>query len=274
MRNSRCNRIFASMADKARPKKQFGQHFLTDIRIAERISDSLTGIGKKYDQLLEIGPGEGVMTQFLYENYLAALAIVEIDRDLIPQLQQKFPLLRDRIIESDFLKFPLAEFFSSPVGLIGNFPYNISSQILFKAVSHRDLVAELVGMFQREVARRIVSPPGNKDYGLLSVWVQTFYHCEYLFTVNEGAFRPPPQVKSGVIRLVRNDFSLPESEAQLLLTVIKQAFSTRRKTLRNALSVFDLRSVDEKTLTLRAEQLSHHDFLSLARQIKDSRASS
>jgi 16S rRNA (adenine1518-N6/adenine1519-N6)-dimethyltransferase len=246
------------------PKKRFGQHFLKDKNIAQRICGSLSGQG--YTQVFEVGPGLGVLTQFLYPLYERQLYLVEIDTDLIPGLESNYPQIRDHIFQEDFLKLRLDVIFKEPYAIIGNFPYNISSQILFKLVENKALVPEMVGMFQREVAQRVAAPPGNKIYGLLSAWLQCFYETEYLFTVNEGAFNPPPKVKSAVIRLKRKKLDYPGLNEKLLLSIIKQAFGQRRKTLRNSLSAFraHFTNIPEEVLNKRAEQLSHSDFIELA----------
>ncbi len=228
--------------------------------------------GVQYEKLLEIGPGQGVLTQFLYALHGENLHLVEIDKDLVPGLKKKFPLIADQVHELDFLELDLGELFDEQVGIIGNFPYNISSQILFKLVDNRSRVPELVGMFQREVAQRVISKPGNKVYGLLSAWVQVFYECEYLFTVSEGCFNPPPKVKSGVIRLKRKEnWQNIGVDAGLLLQVIKQAFGQRRKTLRNALKAFSHAYiyVEPDILDKRAETLSYQDFIDLARVFEE-----
>ena len=181
------------------PKKHFGQHFLRDTHIAENICNALQKINQSYFELFEVGPGQGVLTQFLYERYKEKLHLVEIDKDLIPALQRNYPIIKNQIIQDDILEIDFKKYCTAPFGVIGNFPYNISSQIIFKIVEHREQIPEMVGMFQKEVAQRVCSPPGSKVYGLISVWVQTFYEVKYLFTVNEGSFFPPPKVKSGVI---------------------------------------------------------------------------
>lgn len=253
------------------PKKHFGQHFLKEVRIAERICDSLQGMGTIYNKLLEIGPGPGVLTKILYPRYGGNLFVVEIDKDMIPALQKNFPLLKDQIFQQDFLELPVNEIFQDEqVGIIGNFPYNISSQILFKVVENRAIVPEMVGMFQREVAQRVTAEPGNKIYGLISVWVQVFYNVKYLFTVSEGSFNPPPKVKSGVIRLERKENWNPGCNEELLLNVIKHGFNQRRKTLRNALSLYKQHfdKIEPHWLDKRAEQLSYKDFIMLAKNFE------
>jgi len=247
---------------KVKAKKFLGQHFLTDLGIARDIAYSLCQ--ENYDAVLEVGPGMGVLTQFLIPLETETYAI-EIDKESVVYLKKNFPELEHHLIEGDFLKLPLEEIFKSPIAIIGNFPYNISSQILFKAVEHKDLIPEIVGMFQKEVAERVVSPPGSKKYGIISVLLQCYYDVEYLFTVDETVFDPPPKVKSAVIRLRRNKRKKIDGDERKFIKVVKTAFSQRRKTLRNALKSLNL--VDENTasqyLSLRAEQLSVEDFMNL-----------
>ena len=247
---------------KVRAKKHLGQHFLTDLSIARDIAESLSLKG--YSKILEIGPGMGVLTQFLLERDTETF-VIEIDKESVRYLHQHFPVLENHIIEGDFLKLPVENLFQEPIAIIGNFPYNISSQILFKALEYKDQIPEMAGMFQKEVAERIASKPGKKAYGIISVLLQTYYDIEYLFTVDAHVFNPPPKVKSGVIRLKRNGTTeLPCSET-MYVRVVKTAFSQRRKTLRNALKSLTL--VDAKKaepfLGLRAEQLSVEDFIQL-----------
>ncbi len=245
-----------------RPKKQLGQHFLTDTSIARDIAHSINiYAGRK---VLEVGPGMGVLTQFLIEQPLD-LRVVEIDSESVRYLESNFPALHDRILPGDFLRMDISRYLDSDGAVIGNFPYNISSQILFQCLNYRTHVSEICGMFQKEVAERIASKHGNKVYGILSVVMQTYYDIEYLFTVHEHVFNPPPKVKSAVIRLRRkNDVALPVSEA-FFLKVVKLAFNQRRKTLRNALKpMLPGNGNEEKWLALRAEQLSVAEFAELA----------
>ena len=247
---------------KVRAKKHLGQHFLTDIEIAQNIAHSLDT--NLHSTILEVGPGMGVLTQYLLPLN-SELFVVEIDKESVRYLKNHYPKLENHIIEGDFLQLPIEQIFQTKIGLIGNFPYNISSQILFKALDHKNTITEIVGMFQKEVAERVASPPGKKAYGIISVLLQCYYDIEYLFTVNEDVFDPPPKVKSAVIRLRRNNReNLPCDEKKFVRTV-KTAFSMRRKTLRNALKSLNL--VDEikakKFLDLRAEQLSVEDFFEL-----------
>ena len=252
---------------KVRAKKHLGQHFLNDLNIAQKIADCLQR--QAYKQVLEIGPGMGVLTQFLLQKD-SEVFVIEIDTESVVYLKTHFPQLNNHIIEGDFLKLPLNEIFKEPFALIGNFPYNISSQILFKALEHRDIIPEIAGMFQKEVAERVASQPGNKNYGIISVLLQAYYDIEYLFTVNEDVFTPPPKVKSGVIRLIRKENQTLDCDEKLFKRVVKTAFNQRRKTLRNALKSITL--VDEKKakpyLSLRAEQLSVDDFIQLTQSFE------
>ena len=247
---------------KVRAKKHLGQHFLKDLGIARDIAHSLSL--DNYSKLLEVGPGMGVLTQFLIPLDTETF-VIEIDKESVSYLKKHYPELDNHIIEGDFLKLPLQEIFKEPIAIIGNFPYNISSQILFKAIDHKDLIPEIVGMFQKEVAERVVSPPGSKKYGVISVLLQCYYDVEYLFTVDETVFDPPPKVKSAVIRLRRNDRDKLDCDEKKFIQVVKTAFSQRRKTLRNALKSLNL--VDENSasqyLSLRAEQLSVENFMNL-----------
>ena len=221
-----------------RAKKHLGQHFLRDENIAKKIADSLTLNG--YKNVLEIGPGMGVLTKYLLEKDVTTY-VIEIDTESVDYLQANYLNLAPRIIEKDFLKYDLNEVFNGePLAIIGNFPYNISSQILFKTLEMRDQIPEFSGMFQKEVALRICEKEGNKTYGILSVLTQAFYNAEYLFTVPPSVFSPPPKVDSGVLRLIRKDnYELPCSE-KLFFRVVKTAFQQRRKTMRNSLKTFNL----------------------------------
>ena len=247
---------------KVRAKKHLGQHFLKDLEIARNIAHSLSL--NNYSKVLEVGPGMGILTQFLIPLD-TEIFVIEIDKESVSFLKKHYRELDNHLIEGDFLKLPLEEIFKEPVAIIGNFPYNISSQILFKAIDHKDLIPEIVGMFQKEVAERVVAHPGSKKYGIISVLLQCFYDVEYLFTVGENVFNPPPKVKSAVIRLRRNDRDKLDCDEKKFIQVLKTAFGQRRKTLRNALKSLNL--VDENSanqyLSLRAEQLSVEDFMNL-----------
>lgn len=247
-----------------RPKKQLGQHFLTDMNIAKKIVDSLTAF--RTPTTLEVGPGMGVLTQFLLQRDDIKLCAAEIDSESVEYLNAHYPQLGKNLLHEDFLRMNIRDIFPDGVNIIGNFPYNISSQIYFKIIENRDLISESVGMIQREVAIRIAEPPGKKEYGILSVFLQAFYDIEYLFTVNETVFNPPPKVKSGVVRLVRNERVSLECDEKLFFKVVKGTFNQRRKTIRNSLraSFPDLdREVEHRFFHLRPERLSVDDFVEL-----------
>ncbi|WP_321348845.1 16S rRNA (adenine(1518)-N(6)/adenine(1519)-N(6))-dimethyltransferase RsmA [uncultured Draconibacterium sp.] len=247
-----------------RPKKNLGQHFLTDQNIARKIVDSL---GADVPDVLEIGPGMGVLTQYLLQRPELNVHVVEIDRESVEYLQQNFPTLK-HIWGEDFLKTDVASRFSGNFSLIGNFPYNISSQIFFRVLEFRNRIPETVGMIQKEVAERIAAPHGSKTYGILSVLLQAFFDIEYLFTVSEGVFNPPPKVKSAVVRLKRNQLEeLPCSE-ELFVKVVKAAFNLRRKMLRNSLKEI-CSALPEEYAMKRPEQLSVGAFIDLTCKIEE-----
>ena len=247
------------------PKKALGQHFLNDETVAEKIVNSIS-INNKH--ILEIGPGMGILTQFLLQNENTELKAIEIDAESVAYLQKKYPSLN--IIFGDFLKLNLSDYYTDNLTIIGNFPYNISSQILFKVLENKDMVIELVGMFQKEVAERVASKPGKKIYGILSVLLQAFYDIEYLFTVDEDLFTPPPQVKSAVIRIIRNPEKKLHCDEILFKKVVKTAFNQRRKTLRNSLKSFSFVETykENPIFALRPEQLSVAQFEIICTQIK------
>jgi 16S rRNA (adenine1518-N6/adenine1519-N6)-dimethyltransferase len=255
---------------KVSPKKHLGQHFLTDLNIARKIVEQLT-LPDGIKDVLEVGPGMGVLTQYLLEHPEYKTTVIDIDKESIAYLQHHFPKLDDRILSADFLKLDFEKYFPGKFSIIGNFPYNISSQIFFKVLKHKNQVLEVVGMLQKEVAERIAAPPGSKTYGILSVLLQAYYNITYNFTVHENVFNPPPKVKSAVISLVRNDVKeLPCSES-LFFEVVKQSFSTRRKTLRNCLKTYNL-SPEISAMPVfdkRAEQLSVADFIELTKIIEN-----
>ena len=251
------------------PKKNLGQHFLNDKSIAIRIADSLTGSG--YNTVLEIGPGMGVLTGYLLERRFNDFHVIEIDNESVHYIRENFPELNN-IITGDFLSLEIDKYFSDKIAIIGNFPYNISTQIFFKVLKHREKVVEIAGMLQKEVAERICAGPGSKTYGILSVLLQAFYSTEYLFTVSEHVFSPPPKVKSGVIRLVRNDVRKLECDEALFFRVVKACFNQRRKTLRNSVrAAFELKRDDYHEFGLRPEQLSVDQFVKLTRWIDENR---
>lgn len=249
-----------------RPKKHLGQHFLTDLNIAQNIAGALTGVD--YQDVLEVGPGMGVLTQYLLQTKHTIHAI-EVDNESVDYLNTNFPKLVPNLIFGDFLKCNLAKDFPSPLAIIGNFPYNISSQILFKTIENRKQIPEFVGMFQKEVAERICEPPGSKAYGILSVLTQSFYDTEYLFNVNRFVFDPPPKVASAVLRLRRKETIDLNCDERLYFRVVKTAFQQRRKTLRNSLKIFSL-STNLKEDTIfgeRPEQLGVSDFVRITNLI-------
>lgn len=252
---------------KVRAKKYLGQHFLTDKNIAQRIVNQLSDNAPT--TVLEIGAGMGMLTSFLLNNSKLDVYTVEIDKESVEYLQNNFPQLQNKIIQADFLKLNLAEYFSQPFAIIGNFPYNISSQILFKMLDNKHLIPELVGMFQKEVAQRIAAPHGSKTYGILSVLLQAYYNVEYLFTVHEHVFSPPPKVKSAVVRIQRKEnMDIPCNE-KLFFSVVKTAFNQRRKTLSNSLKSILLSLKPKNELfNKRPEQLSVNDFFTLTNEVE------
>ena len=264
-------RNFAAMK-QVRPKKNLGQHFLTDLSIAKRIADT---VDEPYADLpvLEVGPGMGVMTQYLVEKP-RPLKVVEIDRESVAYLNENFPKLRENILGADFLRMDLNEVFGGQqFVLTGNYPYDISSQIFFKMLDNRDLIPCCTGMIQHEVAVRMAAKPGNKQYGILSVLIQAWYNVEYLFTVEPSVFNPPPKVQSAVIRMTRNEVQHLGCDEQLFKRVVKTVFNQRRKMLRvslkqllteNALAVI----AQSPFATLRPEQLTIAQFVELANMIE------
>lgn len=249
-------------------KKHLGQHFLTDKNIAEKIVNSLQS-GEKYHQVLEVGPGMGILSDFLLSNKNLETFLVDIDTESFDYLKKRYPDLGNRLINADFLQMDFKEIFPGKMAVIGNFPYNISSQILFKILDNRDQVVEVVGMFQKEVAQRCAEKPGTKEYGILSVFLQAFYKVEYLFTVKPGVFNPPPKVNSAVIRLTRNEVETLDCDEKLFWQVVKAGFNQRRKTLRNALSSLINKDNmgDDPLFELRAERLGVTDFVKLTNLI-------
>ncbi len=251
---------------EVRAKKALGQHFLVDLNIARKICDALSGgtAEAPYD-VLEVGCGMGVLTQFLLQRDDLTTYGAEIDPESVAYLHDRFPAFAPRLLAGDFLQMNLRERFPNGLRLIGNFPYNISSQIFFKLLEYRNLVPECVGMIQKEVAVRIAEPPGSKEYGILSVLLQAWYDIEYLFTVNETVFNPPPKVKSAVIRLRRNAVERLECDEKLFVRVVKASFGQRRKMLRNSLRAAfgDFGGAEHPFFTQRAEQLSVADFVAL-----------
>ena len=252
-----------------RPKKFLGQHFLKDQNIAFKIVEALEQSGH-HQRVVEIGPGTGVLTHLLVKKEKIDLWLIELDRESVAYLKETMPQLREKIIEGDFLKLDLSQLFQSEVLIIGNFPYNISTQIFFRVLEYRNVVTQVVCMLQKEVAERIASPHGSKVYGILSVLLQAYYDIELLFKVPPGVFFPPPKVMSAVIRLKRNKRQRLSCNETLFVKVVKQGFQNRRKTLRNALKPLNL-PVAISALPIfdkRAEQLSVEDFISLTTLIE------
>lgn len=251
---------------EVRAKKALGQHFLTDRNIAARIADAVEGGG----DVLEVGPGMGMLTQFLLSRNDIVTYGAEIDGESVVYLRAHYPQFASRLVEGDFLTMNLAERFPSGVSVVGNFPYNISSQIFFKVLENRDSVPQCVGMVQREVAVRLTEKAGSRDYGILSVLLQAYYDMEYLFTVSEGVFNPPPKVKSAVIRMRRNSVEHLDCDEALFVKVVKASFGQRRKMLRNSLrAVFgDFGGAVHPFFTLRAEQLDVPMFVELTRWVE------
>jgi len=247
-------------------KKHLGQHFLKDLNIAQKIADTLSLAN--YKKVVEIGAGMGVLTQFLLKKD-TEVYVVEIDKESVAYLEAHYPELRGKIIADDFLKYDIAGYLREPFAIIGNFPYNISTQIVFKLLELRDYVPEFSGMFQKEVAERICEREGSKTYGILSVFVQAFYEATYLFTVSEGVFNPPPKVKSGVLRLVRKPNYHLDCDEALFFTIVKTAFNQRRKTLRNSLKpLLTNESLKKNSIfDKRPEQLPWQGFVFITKEI-------
>lgn len=249
-----------------RAKKHLGQHFLNDEGIAQKIGETLIH-SDKYEGILEVGPGMGVMTKFTRAKYPDHdFRLIELDRESVKYLGVNYPLIK--VYNEDFLKLDLKQIFDKEFAVIGNYPYNISSQIVFKVIDYRHLIPEMTGMFQKEVAERICEGPGSKVYGVISVLTQAFYDAEYLFTVSEDVFSPPPKVKSGVLRLVRKEEPISCDHGKFK-HVVKTAFNQRRKMLRKSLKpLFDKEVLTQDVFTKRPEQLSVEDFVSLVNMIK------
>jgi 16S rRNA (adenine1518-N6/adenine1519-N6)-dimethyltransferase len=267
-----CSAMRNEKPDKVRPKKFLGQHFLHDQHVARKIVEALE-MREGENSVLEIGPGMGVLTRFLAEIQPIDLKLVEIDRESVVYLKEHYPALREHIIEGDFLKLPLGNYFEGGFSIIGNFPYNISSQIFFKVLEHKDRVEQVVCMLQKEVADRIAAKHGSKTYGILSVLLQAYFDIQFLFKVSAGVFTPPPKVLSAVIRLKRNGVVTLPCDETLFVQVVKQGFNNRRKTLRNALKNLNLAPAISalELLDKRAEQLPVESFVHLTKLIEQSR---
>lgn len=250
------------------PKKHLGQHFLTDKNICDKIARQYS-FHQDCKRVLEIGPGMGALTEFLLKQDLD-LYVMDVDQESIGYLTQHFPQLKGKIFYADFLRVNLKEIMGDePYAVVGNFPYNISSQILFRCLEYRNQIPEIMGMFQKEVAQRVAEKPGSKQYGILSVLLQAFYDIEYCFTVDEHVFNPPPKVKSGVIRCTRNDREQLPCDEKLFIRVVKMTFNQRRKTIRNSLKeFFKGKGVEHEFLALRPEVLSVEDFIELTQLVE------
>ena len=263
------SKILCTFAAKMKivPKKSLGQHFLNDRHIAEKIVSSLKADGIR--RVIEVGPGTGALTPLLLKEERFDCSFVEIDTEAAEYLKIKFPEIKDKLIVADFLRLPLENFAENEqLAIIGNFPYNISTQIFFRILDYRSIVKEAVGMLQKEVAERIAAPPGTKTYGITSVLLQAFYDIEYLFTVHEHVFTPPPKVKSGVIRLTRNKVEILPCNEALFFRIVKTAFNQRRKMLGNSLKSL-LNNKNSPLLTKRPEQLSVNEFIELTNFIEN-----
>lgn len=252
-----------------KPKKHLGQHFLKDKAVCQRIAEQF-GHHQGVNAVLEIGPGTGALTEYLLKDTASDLHVMDVDMESIAYLRTHFPQLEGRILFGDFLRInPNDIFGGKPFAVVGNFPYNISSQILFKCIDYKDSIPEIMGMFQKEVAERVAEKPGTKTYGILSVLLQAYYDIEYCFTVDEHVFDPPPKVKSGVIRCVRNNREKLPCDEKLFKQVVKMSFNQRRKTIRNSIKALLPAVYDENpTLQLRPERLSVDAFIELTNWVE------
>lgn len=259
--------------DSVKAKKHLGQHFLTDLSIAKQIVDALK-LHEGYKHVLEIGPGMGVLTQYLKDDTRFTTHAIDVDFESITYLKNHFPTLEKNILYGDFLQMDLGLITNNkPFAVIGNFPYNISTEILFKVLDNKNQIPEVVGMFQKEVAERIAAKPGSKTYGITSVLLQAFYTIEYLFTVHENVFNPPPKVKSGVIRLTRNNTQTLNCSESFFKTVVKTAFNQRRKMLSNSLKPYIIDEIKHlDVFNLRPEQLSVEQFVDLTNMLQEAKS--
>ena len=250
---------------EVRPKKALGQHFLTDQNIAKKIVDQLS---PDVETVIEVGAGTGVLTQYMVQDILDKFYVIEIDKESIAYLETHFPKLGERLIEGDFLKADLSQYGKQNMAIIGNFPYNISSQIFFQVLKYKEQVVEVVGMVQKEMAERMAAKEGSKTYGILSVLMQAWYDIDYLFTVHENVFNPPPKVKSAVIKMRRNAVTDLGCDEKLFVNIVKQAFNQRRKTMRNSLRpLIGPEIIDNEVFNKRPEQLSVQEFIDLTNLI-------
>ena len=254
-----------NMYNEVRPKKALGQHYLTDQNIAQRIVEQLS---PDVESVIEVGAGTGVLTQYLVQSVLDKFHVIEIDKESIAYLQKNFPMLGERLIEGDFLRTDLSQVGQRNMAIIGNFPYNISSQIFFQVLKYKEQVVEVVGMVQKEMAERMAAKEGSKTYGILSVLMQAWYDIDYLFTVHENVFNPPPKVKSAVIKMRRNAVTDLGCDEKLFVSIVKQAFNQRRKTMRNSLRpMLRPNIIENEVFNKRPEQLSVQEFIDLTNLI-------
>ncbi len=250
---------------EVKPKKSLGQHFLTDQNIAQRIVEQLS---PDVESVIEVGAGTGVLTQYLVQNVIEKFHVIEIDKESIAYLEKHFPMLGERLIEGDFLRTDLRQFGKQNMAIIGNFPYNISSQIFFQVLKYKEQVVEVVGMVQKEMAERMATKEVSKTYGILSVLMQAWYDIDYLFTVHENVFNPPPKVKSAVIKMRRNAVTDLGCDEKLFVSIVKQAFNQRRKTMRNSLRpMLCPEIIGNEVFDKRPEQLSVQEFIDLTNLI-------
>ncbi len=254
---------------QVRAKKHLGQHFLKDEKVSQRIADQY-GAHNGCKKAIEIGPGTGALTKYLLNDKQTEWWLLDVDEESIAYLRERFPELGDHIVHGDFLRMdPTKLVGEQPFAVVGNFPYNISSQILFRCIDFKDQIPEIMGMFQKEVAERVAEKPGSKKYGILSVLLQAYYDIQYCFTVDEHVFDPPPKVKSGVIRCTRNDRTSLPCDEKLFKTIVKMSFNQRRKTIRNSIKALLPASYpDNEVLQLRPERLSVEDFIALTQWIE------
>ena len=256
--------------NEVRPKKALGQHFLTDQNIAHKIVEQLS---PDLECVIEVGAGTGVLTQYMVNDILDMFYVIEIDRESIEYLNTHYPQLGDHLIQGDFLRADLSQYGQRNVGIIGNFPYNISSQIFFQVLKYKEQVVEVVGMVQKEMAERMAAKEGSKTYGILSVLMQAWYDIDYLFTVHENVFNPPPKVKSAVIKMRRNAVTDLGCDEKLFVTIVKQAFNQRRKTLRNSLrTLLSPDIIADEVFNKRPEQLSVKEFIDLTNRVASAHA--
>ena len=250
---------------EVRPKKALGQHFLTDQNIARKIVEQLS---PDVETVVEVGAGTGVLTQYMVDDLHDKFYVIEIDHESIEYLQKHFPTLGDHLIQGDFLRTDLSQYGQQHMAIIGNFPYNISSQIFFQVLKYKEHIVEVVGMVQKEMAERMAAKEGSKTYGILSVLMQAWYDIDYLFTVHENVFNPPPKVKSAVIKMRRNAVTDLGCDEKLFVNIVKQSFNQRRKTMRNSLrTMIRPEIIENEVFNKRPEQLSVQEFIALTNLI-------